>query len=78
MKEGVVCQSEEYKRYEVVRWPASSGTLGHCWVSCNPRHLPKWSAFYTAVLINNPRVNAGHCGTFPSLWCLVGACSNEV
>lgn len=76
MKEGVVCQSKEHKGM-VVRWPAPSGTLGHCWVCCNPRHLTEWSAFSMAFHINNLRVNAGHCGIFPSLWCLVGACSKS-
>lgn len=34
-------------------------------------------SFSTAFHINNLRVNAGHCGIFPSLWCLAGACSKS-
>lgn len=74
----VVCQSE---KCQGMKWSIGQLHVGH-WVIVrsltNPRHLPYGSAFSMAFLVNNPGVNAGHCGVFPSLWCLVGACSNEV
>lgn len=38
-----------------------------------PPSYGEWSAHPAALLINNPGVNAGHCGIFPSLWWLAGA-----